>query len=124
MPQTGREAGDFDITGLRQDADAAEAKLVAVMSTPPKWAPDLPVACESGKAHVCAVLTGDLVVDNYLPRTELGRKLLALRRAYVTTGGHLLDGNALDAEVQLRRNVLDGTNISSLQLHLHKETSQ
>ena len=53
--------------------------------------------------RVCAVLTGDHVVDNYLPRTELGRKLLALRRAYVTTGGHLLDGNALDAEVQLRR---------------------
>lgn len=50
-----------------------------------------------------AFLTGDTVVDNYRPRTELGRKLLALRRAYVTTGGQLLDGAALDAEVQLRR---------------------
>lgn len=39
------------ITATQADADAAEAKLVAVMSTPPKWAPDLPVACESGKAH-------------------------------------------------------------------------
>ena len=48
-------------------------------------------------------LTGDSVVDSYHPRTELGRKLLALRRAYVTTGGQLLDGKALDVEVQLRR---------------------
>ena len=39
------------ITATQADADAAEAKLVAVMSTPPKWAPELPVACESGKAH-------------------------------------------------------------------------
>ena len=53
--------------------------------------------------RVDAALTGDPVVDNYRPRTELGRRLLALRRAYVTTGGQLLDGAALDAEVQLRR---------------------
>lgn len=32
------------------DADHAEKYLVEVMSTPPKWAPDLPVACESGQA--------------------------------------------------------------------------
>lgn len=32
-------------------ADAAEKDLVSVMSTPPKWAPDLPVACESGIAE-------------------------------------------------------------------------
>jgi len=38
------------ITSPAGTADAAEAKLVAVMSTPPKWAPGLPVACESGKA--------------------------------------------------------------------------
>lgn len=48
-------------------------------------------------------ITGDVVVDNYLPRTELGRKLLALRRAYVTSGGQLLDSDALDVELQLRR---------------------
>jgi hypothetical protein len=53
--------------------------------------------------HIGAVITGDSVVDNYQPRTELGRKLLALRRAYVIAGGLLLDGDALDAEVQLRR---------------------
>jgi DNA polymerase len=38
------------ITSPADTADAAEQKLVAVMSTPPKWAPDLPVACESGMA--------------------------------------------------------------------------
>jgi DNA polymerase len=32
-------------------ADDAEKDLVSVMSTPPKWAPDLPVACESGIAE-------------------------------------------------------------------------
>lgn len=48
-------------------------------------------------------ITGDAVVDNYRPRTELGRKLIALRRAYVTTGGQLLNGDGLDAEMQLRR---------------------
>lgn len=50
-----------------------------------------------------AALTGDTVVDKYRPRTELGRRLLALRRTYVTNGGQLLNGAALDAEVQLRR---------------------
>jgi hypothetical protein len=38
------------ITAPQAEADAAEAKLVAVMSAPPAWAPGLPVACESGKA--------------------------------------------------------------------------
>jgi DNA polymerase len=33
------------------DADHAERTLVKVMSTPPKWASDLPVACESGQAY-------------------------------------------------------------------------
>ena len=32
------------------NALADQAKLEALMSTPPKWAPDLPVACESGVA--------------------------------------------------------------------------
>jgi DNA polymerase len=31
-------------------AQAAQTKLEALMSTAPKWAPDLPVACESGMA--------------------------------------------------------------------------
>jgi DNA polymerase I-like protein with 3'-5' exonuclease and polymerase domains len=38
------------ITTPEAEAETAEAQLVAVMSTPPKWAPDLPVACESGRA--------------------------------------------------------------------------
>lgn len=31
-------------------AEAAEAEIIRIMSTPPAWAPDLPVACESGRA--------------------------------------------------------------------------
>jgi DNA polymerase len=38
------------ITAPRDKAEQAQAKLEQIMSTPPKWAPDLPVACESGFA--------------------------------------------------------------------------
>lgn len=58
--------------------------------------------------HIHPAITGDAVVDNYCPRTELGRKLLALRRAYVTSGGQLLNGEGLDVEMQLRRGGVAG----------------
>jgi len=32
------------------EAEEAEAAITRIMSTPPSWAPDLPVACESGRA--------------------------------------------------------------------------
>jgi DNA polymerase len=38
------------IAAPHQAAESAEAKLVQIMSTAPKWAPGLPVACESGAA--------------------------------------------------------------------------
>lgn len=57
--------------------------------------------------HVSTIMTGDPVVDSYQPRTELGRKLLSLRRAYVMAGGQLLDSDALDAEMRLRRGGVD-----------------
>ena len=47
--------------------------------------------------------TGDMVVDTYRPRTELGMRLLSLRRAYVEGGGQLLDADALDEEISSRR---------------------
>jgi hypothetical protein len=46
---------------------------------------------------------GDAVSDTYRPRTALGKRLLALRRAYVREGGELLDDAALEAEIQRRR---------------------
>lgn len=48
-------------------------------------------------------LTGDAVVDSYQPRTELGRKLIERRRAYVKAGGKLLSWEEIDAEVRERR---------------------
>jgi len=33
-----------------ETADAAEEHIIKIMSTPPVWAPDLPVACEAGRA--------------------------------------------------------------------------
>lgn len=47
-------------------------------------------------------LTGDAVVDHYQPRTELGRKLIALRRSYIEGGGKLMTQDEILAE--LRRN--------------------
>lgn len=45
----------------------------------------------------------DRVSEAFQPKTELGKKLLALRRAYVEGGGKLLDGDALDRELKQRR---------------------
>lgn len=47
--------------------------------------------------------TGDAVVDSYQPRTELGRKLIELRRAHIRAGGQLLNWEEIDAEVRERR---------------------
>ena len=48
-------------------------------------------------------LTGDAVVDHYQPRTELGRKLIELRRAYIESGGKLVSWDEVNAEVRERR---------------------
>jgi hypothetical protein len=48
-------------------------------------------------------LTGDPVTDHYQPRTELGRKLIELRRASVRDGGKLLSCDELDEERRQRR---------------------
>lgn len=45
----------------------------------------------------------DAVIENHRPKTALGQKLIALRRAYVEKGGQLLDAEALDAELRMRR---------------------
>ncbi len=40
---------------------------------------------------------------SYQPRTELGRKLMELRQAYVAQGGQLLSADEVDAEICARR---------------------
>lgn len=52
-------------------------------------------------------LTGDAVVDHYQPRTELGRKLIELRRAYIAGGGTLMTQDEILAEVRQRRGGID-----------------
>ena len=42
-------------------------------------------------------------MPGYRPRTELGEKLLALRQAYIASGGQLLSADALDEELRSRR---------------------
>lgn len=92
---------------------AVMAGLVVIGSTSNETVQALPIPTRQVTAYqlgntginirIQTNITGDTVVDNYRPRTELGRKLLALRRAYVISGGHLLDSDSLDVEVQLRR---------------------
>jgi hypothetical protein len=67
---------------------------------PPPSPPDPP---QPSKATSAAPLTGDAVVDHYQPRTELGRRLIELRRAYVEGGGKLLSWEEIDAESRERR---------------------
>jgi hypothetical protein len=45
----------------------------------------------------------DPVIETFQPKTELGKRLLALRRAYVEKGGPLLDAEGFDRELQRRR---------------------
>jgi len=48
------------------------------------------------------------IEDTYRPRTALGKKLLALRHAYIEGGGALLDEDGLEAELRNRRGGVDG----------------
>ncbi len=48
-------------------------------------------------------LTGDPLLDNYQPRTEIGRLALAARRAYIEAGGKLLSWDEINEEVRGRR---------------------
>jgi len=43
------------------------------------------------------------MLPNYQPKTELGEKLLALRRAYIEKGGRLLSADELEEELRARR---------------------
>jgi hypothetical protein len=66
----------------------------------------VPVAVKSAPRPGSAAFTektGDVVCDTFRPRTALGERLLALRRAYVMKGGELLDDAALEAEIKRRR---------------------
>lgn len=71
------------------------------------WQRDfLAVRYEAGNALTTALQNVGLRKDSlpdYQPRTELGKRLLALRQAYVASGGPLLSADALDDELRSRR---------------------
>jgi len=48
------------------------------------------------------------MLPDYRPRTELGEKLLALRRAYIEKGGRLLSAGELEEELRSRRGGVGG----------------
>ncbi len=49
------------------------------------------------------MITNTKKVTDWTPRTELGKKLLALRQEYIAAGGKLLIDLELDDEIQARR---------------------
>ena len=66
----------------------------------------LAVRYEAGNALTTALQNVGLRKDSlpdYQPRTDLGKRLLALRQAYVASGGRLLSADALDDELRSRR---------------------
>ncbi len=71
------------------------------------WRQDfLAVRYEAGNALTTAPHLAGLRKDalpDYQPRTELGKRLLALRQAYVASGGRLLPADALEEELRSRR---------------------
>lgn len=53
------------------------------------------------RSHVSTLDEASLV--GFQPRTELGKKLMALRQAYVASGGRLMSASALDEDLRHRR---------------------
>jgi hypothetical protein len=45
----------------------------------------------------------DAILSHYEPRTEVGRRLLEARRAYIESGGKLMNWDEVDEEVRRRR---------------------
>ena len=66
---------------------------------------ELPAALPVGSTIRVTVepVTHDPLLDNYQPRTEMGRSLLAARRAYIEKGGKPLTWDEIDQEVRSRR---------------------
>lgn len=58
---------------------------------------------DAGNALTISSVVTDEPTANYKPRTELGRRLVALRHAYLSKGGRLLSADALEEEVRSRR---------------------
>jgi hypothetical protein len=80
------------------------ARVVVTLLPEPAALP--PAAAEPLAAAPTETRTGDPVVDDYRPRTDLGRDLLARRRAYVRGGGKLIGWEEIEAEVAERRGEL------------------
>ena len=55
------------------------------------------------EAYDAPRVQSDPVSETFQPKTEFGKRLLALRRAYVEKGGPLLDAEAFDRELLRRR---------------------
>lgn len=72
-----------------------------IVRLPDDWPVGLSVRIEAKP------LTGDAVLDHYQPRGEIGRLVLAARRAYIESGGKLLSADEINQEVRRRRGGLD-----------------
>jgi hypothetical protein len=94
------------LTSLAVAMGAAPIQTITQESTASYYTPDIRYRWVNLSVTVEIIISpivGDLLVDTYRPRTELGRKLLELRREYIHSGGKLLSWEGLDEEMRLRR---------------------
>ncbi len=77
----------------------------AVVTTDHQLHFELPDSLPAGSTLKVTVepVVHDSLLEHYQPRTEIGRKLLALRQTYLKSGGKLLTWEELDEEMHRRR---------------------
>lgn len=86
--------------------ERARVVVTVLPDTPSSWPQhpsQSPRPSQENRDAAAEMPIGDAVVDTYQPRTELGRKLIELRRAYIQAGGKLLSWDEINAEVRERR---------------------
>ena len=86
---------------LEELPGVARARVVVTVlpdapSSWPQHPSQSPPPSQENREAAAEVPTGDAVVDTYQPRTDLGRTLVELRRAYVEGGGKLLSWQEID----------------------------
>jgi hypothetical protein len=81
----------------RNDSKSAERKTE--VKVPPVYI----IGNARTEIRAATALSGDFVSDKFLPRTALGKRLLAIRKSFVAGGGELLDDEKLNSQIEARR---------------------
>lgn len=82
------------VASAATNINPADNSLPPFLSPPLNFTPEIRYGTEHG---------ADVLAREYRPKTVLGKRLMALRHAYIAKGGMLLNDAALDAELFARR---------------------